>query len=289
MYLRPAAGPWHAVEVEPHLGAGFGAATPSESMRDAHLAVPDPLVAVHACLDLVAGVPGRVVRRRLRAAVDGEVHPLALRRDLEFLVLLDVLEVGADERLRHVPVPELVGVGGGHGIRLHVQLLVGGDEQEVEVLVRPARADLGAVARAPACPNRSFSANTPSTPFQAAAPGSAVSAKSEPRAMAHEHAGAPRGRRPTPRRPDGARPSTSSIAVRSTSEVALALNRSSSARCWPRLRPAGRGRTPRAPPARGHPHVHGQRVRHRRLRRRRRRAAAHRSRRPSTRWTASTG
>ena len=35
-----------------------------------------------------------------------EIHPFTLRRDLEFLVAADALEVGPDERLGDVPVPE---------------------------------------------------------------------------------------------------------------------------------------------------------------------------------------
>src|SRR6185436_11636958 len=62
------------------------------------------------------------------------------------LVLLDVREVRADERLRDVPVPELVGLRGGGRIRMEVQLFVGTDEEQIQVLRRPARADLGAVA-----------------------------------------------------------------------------------------------------------------------------------------------
>ena len=46
-------------------------------------------------------------------AIDIEVHPLALRRYLEFRVMPDVFEIRADENLGHVPVPQFVGLFGG--------------------------------------------------------------------------------------------------------------------------------------------------------------------------------
>ena len=129
-------------------------------------------------------------------------------------------------------------------------------------------------------PNRSFSATTPSTLFQAGAPGSAVSAKSA------------RARWLTIRFPSAAaaaaavgtartEPKTIRNTVRSTREVALGLTvpplRAGAGRPG-RRRAGAAARAPRARagPARGQPYVDGLRVRHPSLRRGRWRAARHR-------------
>lgn len=40
-----------------------------------------------------------------RAQVDIQVSPFILRRDFEFLVAFDVVEIGTDEHLRNLPLP----------------------------------------------------------------------------------------------------------------------------------------------------------------------------------------
>ena len=80
--------------------------------RNAHLAVPDFLPRVDARLHRESGIPQPAAFRQRVHAVDIQVHPFALRRDFEFLVAGDVLEIAADENLGHVPIPELVGLGG---------------------------------------------------------------------------------------------------------------------------------------------------------------------------------
>ena len=78
---------------------------------------------------------------RTGIAIDGQIHPLAVRRDLELRVALDVLEVASNEDFRNIPVPKLVGFVGGGGVWLRIKLFVLAEEEQVEVLVAPARSD----------------------------------------------------------------------------------------------------------------------------------------------------
>src|ERR1700683_4492496 len=77
--------------------------------------------------------------------VDVEVHPLALRRYLEFFVAADVLKIRSDENLGYVPIPELIRFQGGRGIWLQVQRLVMTDIQKIQIRTRPAGTNLGAM------------------------------------------------------------------------------------------------------------------------------------------------
>src|SRR5579864_1667615 len=77
--------------------------------RDAHSGVPDMFLLVDSGEDFEAGIPFPAVFVMWAVEIDVKVDPLALRRDFEFLVALDIGEVGANEGFGDVPVPELVG------------------------------------------------------------------------------------------------------------------------------------------------------------------------------------
>jgi hypothetical protein len=56
-------------------------------------------------------------------------------------------EIRADERFRDIPIPKLVGLGRPIRIRRQIEFFVGTHEKKVEVLLRPARPDLGPIFR----------------------------------------------------------------------------------------------------------------------------------------------
>src|SRR5512140_1137957 len=76
-----------------------------------------------------------------------QVDPLALRRNFEFLVMLYVREVRTDKHFRYVPVPELIGFLASVRLGLKVELLIGTNKQEVQVVSCPARAHFRAISR----------------------------------------------------------------------------------------------------------------------------------------------
>ena len=118
---------------------------------DLHCGIPDLLVLIDVSGDLVAGVPLDGVAIAHLVAVDIEVHPLGLRRDFKLLVLTDVLIVGADEGLSDVPVPEAIGFFRGVGLWLEIQIVVGSDVEQVEIVFWSSeRGPL--YGTAPACP-----------------------------------------------------------------------------------------------------------------------------------------
>ena len=114
--------------------------------RNAHLRVPDFVLPVDAGPARKAGVPEPSAFGQRMLPVDIQVHPFALGRNLELFVARDALEIAPDEDFRHVPIPELVGLTGGRGMGLQMQLLIGADEEEVDIARRPTGADLGTMA-----------------------------------------------------------------------------------------------------------------------------------------------
>jgi hypothetical protein len=54
--------------------------------------------------------------------INFQINPLALRRNLKFLVTPDVCEISSDENFRHIPVPEFVRLGRPIWIWLQVEL-----------------------------------------------------------------------------------------------------------------------------------------------------------------------
>jgi hypothetical protein len=77
--------------------------------------------------------------------VDMQIHPLSLGRQFEFLVVSNVFEIGADEDLCHIPIPQFVRFCGHLRVWLQIELLVGTDEQQVEIALRPTQAYLGTI------------------------------------------------------------------------------------------------------------------------------------------------
>src|SRR5215831_7682691 len=102
-----------SVEVNAQFLAGLRLSFIDLVNRDAHLAVPDFLFGDDAGLHFKARIPLPVVVDRVGAAVNIQIYPFAVRRDLKFGVAFDVLEIAADEDFGDVPIPELVGLGSG--------------------------------------------------------------------------------------------------------------------------------------------------------------------------------
>jgi hypothetical protein len=72
--------------------------------------------------------------------VDVEINPFALGGNLKFLVPLNVVEVGANENFRDIPVPEFVGFFLGVGVRFEMEFVVWRHKQEVNILLCPTGA-----------------------------------------------------------------------------------------------------------------------------------------------------
>src|SRR5205085_9467818 len=94
-----------SIEVDTHLIAFFHRARVDGGHRNLHFAVPDLRLLIDASLYFIAGIPGNSPARLRILTVNVEIDPLAHRGDLEFLVSLDVVEIGADEDFRDVVVP----------------------------------------------------------------------------------------------------------------------------------------------------------------------------------------
>src|SRR6188768_3007052 len=73
----------NAKEAGAELTAGGWCALEERFERNLHLAVPDLRGCVHARLHLHAGVPRRPTTPRALGAIDVEVNPLTLRRNLK--------------------------------------------------------------------------------------------------------------------------------------------------------------------------------------------------------------
>src|SRR5262245_4622351 len=84
-------------ETNAQLPACFGWTSIDRRKRDPHHAVPDTCLLVDAALDLITGVPARTLLLFRVPPIDLQIHPFALRRDLELLVAADVLEIRSDE------------------------------------------------------------------------------------------------------------------------------------------------------------------------------------------------
>src|SRR5690242_1113426 len=81
-----------AKEVNVKLAAGMGLFRVDGGEQNAHGSVPDFLVWIDACRGLDSRVPLRAVAMRL-IEIDIEIEPFVLRRQLEFFVAANVLEV----------------------------------------------------------------------------------------------------------------------------------------------------------------------------------------------------
>lgn len=83
----------------------------------------------------------------LLVEIDVEVDPFALGGELELFIAPDVLIVEADEGFGDVPVPQLVRLGRRIGGGFKVELLVRRGEEEIEAVISPTGANLGAMRR----------------------------------------------------------------------------------------------------------------------------------------------
>src|SRR5579863_6326242 len=109
-----------AVEIDPHLEALSGRPLVDALDRNAHLAVPDLARGIDAGLHLETGIPQPAFFRMRTVAVDIQIDPLALRRHFELFVLPDVLKIRANENLRYIPIPKLIGLAGAARIRVQM-------------------------------------------------------------------------------------------------------------------------------------------------------------------------
>src|SRR5438477_12831116 len=115
-----------AVQIHAPARARFDGIRADRRERDAGGGVPDVGLLVDTCSRLPAGAPVPVVA--LAAEVNGEVDPVAGRRDFEFAVFSYFAPVGSQEELDYIAIPQLIA----RPIVLRrlpdVQLLVGADE-----------------------------------------------------------------------------------------------------------------------------------------------------------------
>src|SRR5574340_77307 len=135
-----------AVEVHSQRLAVLGRSRIDGGQRDLHNPVPDLRGGIDARPVLETRVPLPVGHQAAGRDVDIEIHPLAARRDLEFLIAVDVARVPPREDFGHVPLPQVIGFGLDFRVGFQVERFVRTDEKEVDVLIRPARADFGAMA-----------------------------------------------------------------------------------------------------------------------------------------------
>lgn len=105
-----------AIEIDAQLIAFSGKARVDRRPGDAHKAVPGFVGGIDAGGNFTTGLPDPALFVRRVVEIYVEVNPLGLWRDFPFLIVADVLEVVADEDFCDVPVPELVGFGGGTGV-----------------------------------------------------------------------------------------------------------------------------------------------------------------------------
>src|ERR1035437_5801942 len=143
--IRPR--PLGAKEIDSQSVAIGGWAGVDGLVRNPHKARPDLCGLVDSSGDLESGIPHPRVFVARRIEIDIQVDPLPLRGDFEFPIPADVFEVGAYENLRYVPLPKFVSLSRCGGIRLQIELLVGADEQKVEISVRPSRSNFRPVSR----------------------------------------------------------------------------------------------------------------------------------------------
>ena len=98
-----------AIKVDAQILTGLRLSFVNLAHRNAHLAVPDFIFLVDAGFDFKAGIPLPVVVGRIGVAINVQINPFAVWRDLEFGVAFNVLKIRADEDFSNIPLPEQVG------------------------------------------------------------------------------------------------------------------------------------------------------------------------------------
>src|SRR5439155_15310009 len=96
--------PVDAVQVGPPFRGDLHRFFTDRLQRHACRCVPDVVPFVDAPLSLPPGVPVGVIG--LSIQVDGQIDPVACRRDLEFAIVLDVGPIVSQKELDHVAVPQ---------------------------------------------------------------------------------------------------------------------------------------------------------------------------------------
>src|SRR6185369_4887244 len=136
-----------AEEVDPERIAGRGGTRVHGRVGNPHEGVPGLSGLVDAGGDLESGVPHPSVFVPRSVQIDIEIDPFSLRRDLEFLVATNVLEVRTDKHFGHIPFPQLIGLGVRLWLGFQIELLVGASEKKIQIPARPARPDFAPVSR----------------------------------------------------------------------------------------------------------------------------------------------
>ena len=130
-----------AIQVGTPFGSGLYRLFTDGLERDACRGVPDVLRFIDPALALPAGIPVGV--GNVSAQVDVQIDPVAGWRDLELAIVLDIGPIVAQKKLDHVAVPQFEAVFAVIRGQPQIQLVIGRDEQEIQIGVGPKRADLG--------------------------------------------------------------------------------------------------------------------------------------------------
>src|SRR5215471_8273648 len=139
--------PLTAKQVDAHGISGDGGTRINRSEGNAHRSVPSVRAFIDAGFYFETGVPCPPVFVVRLAQIDIQIDPFSLRRDFKLLIALDIRKIGADEGFGNVPIPQLIRFFLSIRRRLQVEFLVRADEQKIKIALRPARPDLGTIAR----------------------------------------------------------------------------------------------------------------------------------------------
>src|SRR6266496_2233154 len=93
-----------------------------------------------------SGVPGPTVFVVGFVQVNIQVDPFSLRRNFKLSIVFDIMKIGTNEPLRHIPVPALICLSGNNSRGFHMEFVIGTDKQEVQIVFSPAGANFGTEA-----------------------------------------------------------------------------------------------------------------------------------------------
>lgn len=134
-----------AEEVDTETMADPGFAGFNRGERNPHGPIPDIPILLNASGNLETGLPGSKGDLVRLLQIDIEIEPFALRGQFELSIAVDRVELGTDEGLRHIPVPETTRGPVQYRVRLEMQLFIRAEEEKVQIGGRPARTHLGIV------------------------------------------------------------------------------------------------------------------------------------------------
>ena len=141
MALGIAADAIDAIQISSPLGASFHMLVADGREWNAGGCVPNLGLLIDAGHGLPTGSPALVVT--LFVEVDGEIDPIACRRDFELAVVAYVFPVVAEKHFNDVAIPKFVARTAAHGRQPEVQHFVRTLEQEIQIFVGPETAHRG--------------------------------------------------------------------------------------------------------------------------------------------------